>query len=226
MVNVSVVIPTFNEAGNISPLTAALEKALSDTEYEIIFVDDNSPDQTADKIRSLNDFSKRIQLIERKGKLGLSSAVKEGVHVAKGKWILVMDSDLSHSPVTARELLNKKNGYNLVIASRNITGGGADKWPVTRDLISKGADLLCRPLVGNRTSDPLSGFFLIEKDILLKTKIRVKGYKILLNILHDNQDLLIQDVPYVFGPRFSGKTKLDAREIINYLFDLFRIKFR
>jgi dolichol-phosphate mannosyltransferase len=221
----SVIIPTYNEAGNVKLLSKRLRAAFNGVDHEIIFVDDNSPDQTAEMIRSLPEFSKSIFLIQRPAKLGLSSAVDEGAKSAKGEWILVMDADLSHSPETAKSLFEKKEGNDLVVASRNISGSQKVRWPVSRDMISKGAEALCRPLVGNHTTDPLSGFFMIRREILQKTKVRVRGYKILLNILHDNPALNIADIPYSFGPRYSGKTKLDKGEIINYLFDLARIKF-
>lgn len=224
MVRISIVIPTFNESGNVKPLCEAIADAFSGIDYEIVFVDDGSPDGTSDAIRSLPGFGKKIKLVERAGKLGLASAVADGAKIASGDWILVMDGDLSHPPEIARKMYDSREGADLVIASRNISGGGKSKeWSASRDFISKGAEALCRPIVGNRTTDPLSGFFLIRNEIFEKTRIRVKGYKILLNLIHDNMNLNIRDVPYVFEARFSGKTKLDLAEIINYIFDLVRI---
>jgi len=224
MMQLSIVIPTYNESGNVRPLSEAIAKAFSGIGYEIVFVDDGSPDGTSGAIRSLPGYGKTIKLIERTGKLGLASAVAEGAKAAVGDRVLVMDGDLSHPPEIAREMFDSRNDADLVVASRNISGGGKSKeWSASRDMISKSAEALCRPIVGNRTTDPLSGFFLAKKDIFEKTRIRVKGYKILLNLVHDNPKTTIKDIPYVFKARFSGKTKLDLTEIINYLFDLARL---
>jgi len=228
MVLLSIVVPTYNEKGNVSLLAERIAKAFSDIEYEIIFVDDKSPDGTADVIRSIPGFGKneKIRLIERSGKLGLASAVVEGSKAAHGEWILVMDGDLSHPPETARKMFDARGDADLVVASRNISGGGKGKaWNAHRDLISRSAESLCRPFVGNRTSDPLSGFFLVRKAILARTRVRVNGYKILLNLIYDNPEIRIKDIPYIFMARFSGKTKLDGAEIANYVFDLGRLAF-
>ncbi len=226
MVLLSIVVPTYNEKGNVLPLAEGIAKAFSDVEYEIVFVDDNSPDGTAGAIRSLPDFGKKIKLVPRAGKLGLASAVRDGAESASGEWILVMDGDLSHPPETARKMFDSREGYDLVIASRNISGGGKSKeWNASRDAISKSAEAMCRPFVARRTSDPLSGFFLVKKEILSRTRVRVKGYKILLNLIYDNPKIRIKDIPYIFMARFSGKTKLDVTEIANYVFDLGRLVF-
>lgn len=216
----SIILPTYNEQSNITPLITSLSKSFQGVKYEIIFVDDNSPDNTARTIRSLPGFNKIIKLIQRAGKLGLASAVSEGVEAAKGEWILVMDGDLSHPPEVARKMFDLKEKFDLVIASRNVHGSGNHTFSTHRNFISKGAEFLCRPFVGNKTTDPMSGFFLIQKDIFNKTKIRVKGYKILLNLLYDNPKLKIKDIPYTFAARHSGKTKLNSMEVINYIFDL------
>jgi dolichol-phosphate mannosyltransferase len=226
MVLVSLVIPTYNEAGNVRPLAEAIAKAFGGIDYEIIFVDDKSPDGTAKAITGLPDFGKKIRLIERPGKLGLASAVVEGAASASGRWILVMDGDLSHPPETARKMFDSRDDADLIVASRNALGGGKSSgWSASRDLISRSAEILCKPFVDNRTSDPLSGFFLIKRGILTNTKIRVRGYKILLNIIFDNPGMKISDVPYIFEPRLSGVTKLNSAEIATYVFDLGRLAF-
>lgn len=224
MISLSIIIPTYNEAGNIKPLFDGLSSAFAPITHEIIFVDDASPDGTAEVIRSLYGFGKTVSLLKRPRKLGLASAVMDGVRIAKGEWLLVMDSDLSHPPETARLLFEKRKSADLVIASRNAKGGGK-KWAASRDIISKGAEFLCRPFVNSRTTDPMSGFFLVKKTILAGTRVRVRGYKILLNILYDNPKIPIAEVPYVFRPRHSGKTKLGVSEIVNYLLDLARLLF-
>ncbi|VVC03752.1 Glycosyltransferase AglE [Candidatus Bilamarchaeum dharawalense] len=223
MTNLSIIIPTYNEKGNIAPLMKLLSATFKDTDYEVIFVDDNSPDGTADTIRSQKDFGKAVKLVTRSGKLGLATAVQAGVKIASATWLLIMDGDLSHPPQIARKMFDLKDDFDLIVASRNIGKTGDRNLAAHRDFISKTAEFLCRPLIGNSTSDPMSGFFLIKKNIFEKTKIRVRGYKILLNILHDNTKIKIKDFPYTFALRYSGKTKLGVREVINYLFDLIRL---
>jgi len=218
----SVIVPTYNESGNIIRLSKAIGKAFSGVDYEVVFIDDNSQDNTAAIIRSLPGFGRTIKLLERSGKLGLASAVAAGAKKARGKWIIVMDADLSHPPQTARVLFDNRGSEGIVIASRN-GNGGKKNLSVQRDLFSRGAELLAKPFVNGSTADPLSGFFLLKRDILTRTNIMVKGYKILLNILYDNPELAVTDIPYTFYARHSGKTKLDLREILNYPADLMRL---
>ncbi|MFH1785012.1 MAG: polyprenol monophosphomannose synthase [Candidatus Micrarchaeota archaeon] len=224
MVVLSIIVPVYNEKYNVALLAKSLLNVFKKTKFEIIFVDDSSPDGTADTIRSLKGFGNRIKLVERSGKLGLATAVVEGVKAAKGKLLLVMDGDLSHPPEIAYKLFLASKNYDLVIASRNVTGKRTHT--SHRDFISMGAESLCRPLIGNKFTDPMSGFFLVKKNIISHTNIRVKGYKILLNLLHDNKDLKVKELPYIFGARYSGETKLDLNEGLAYLFDLFRLILR
>ena len=223
MTSLSIIIPTYNEKGNISLLSTSISTAFDGLNYEIIFVDDGSPDGTVKVIRSLVGFGKTIKLVERPGKFGLASAAAVGARAAKGEWVLVMDGDLSHPPEVARRLFDSRARADLIIASRNIDGSAGHEISTHRDFISNGAEFLSRPFVGNRTTDPMSGFFLVKKEFFEKTRIRVRGYKILLNLIYDNPQLKILDVPYIFAARHSGKTKLNLMEVINYLFDLVRL---
>lgn len=221
----SIIIPTYNESGNIGLLVSGLRKEFSGIDYEIVFVDDNSPDGTADVIRKLQGYGKAVVLIVRKGKLGLAGAVLEGGKFARGEWVLVMDADLSHPPRIAHGLYDQKKNAELIIGSRNISEKGRKTLPAHRDFISKGAEFLCRPLIGGKVSDPMSGLFMIKRSILLNSPPRIKGYKILLNLIYDNKKIKIAEVPYTVEPRHSGKTKLDSSEIIQYVLDLGRIVF-
>ena len=211
----SIIIPTYNERENIPMLIRKLEGLPS--RHEIIVVDDNSPDGTAQAVESLNNPS--VRLIKRKEK-GLSGAIVAGVSAAKGENIMVMDADLSHPPELVPEFLSKLKDHDLVIGKRTRV----ERWPFHRKMISKGAEFLAG-LLGIRVPDPLSGFFAMRKKAFRKTRIRTKGYKILLNILYDNPGLTIAEIPYVFKNRYKGKTKLGYPEIFNYLLDLWRIRF-
>jgi len=226
MVTLSIVIPVYNEKGNIVKLVESISNVFKAVEYEVIFVDDNSPDGTATIVKELEGFGKNIRLVERAGKFGLSSAVATGVKAASAEIVIIMDGDLSHPPETAYEMFKSSEGYDLVIASRKAEGSGDHDFAFHRDIISKAAESLSRPFVGKRTTDPMSGFFLVKKSIFEKTKIRVKGYKILLNIIHDNPNLKILEIPYTFQARYSGKTKLTFSEIVNYVFDLGRLAWK
>jgi len=223
----SAIIPTYNEAGNISLLLRLLSEAFKGTgiDYEIIVVDDNSQDGTALEIRKLTAKSPRIRLIERKGKLGLTSAIVTGAKAAKGDSLIIMDADLSHPPEAVVILAKKLETNDLVIASRLMKGGKVENWPTHRKIISKGADTLSRIFISTKVTDPMSGFFAIKKEFFEKTKFRTKGYKLLLNILADNKNIRIAEIPYTFKDRHSGKTKLGNLEIITYVGDLMRIRF-
>jgi dolichol-phosphate mannosyltransferase len=211
----SIIIPTYNERENIPVLIRKLGELPSS--HEIIVVDDNSPDGTADAVEKLDNPS--VQLVRRKEK-GLSGAIVAGVSAAKGENIIVMDADLSHPPELVPEFLSKLKDHDLVIGKRTKV----EHWQFHRKMISKGAEFLAG-LLGIKAPDPLSGFFAMRKKAFLKTRIRTKGYKILLNIIYDNPDLKIAEIPYIFKGRYKGKTKLGYPEISNYLLDLWRIRF-
>lgn len=220
----SVIIPTYNERGNVEALIPRLA-ALLPPGSEIIIVDDNSPDGTAAAVEALAAKCP-VRVVKRQGKLGLTSAVVAGAAAAKGGSIAVMDADLSHPPEKVPELAAALADCDIAIGSRLIAGGGVERWPFHRRLISWGAESLARILLGVRVSDPMSGFFAVRKSVFVKTKFRTKGYKLLLNILADNPRIRVREIPYVFSDRHAGETKLGAAEIVNYLLDLFRIALR
>ena len=220
----SIIIPTYNERGNILHLIALLEAVVEDA-HEIIVVDDNSPDGTADAALKASKKFPAVRLLKREGKAGLSSAVMAGVSAAKGERILVMDADISHPPELVPKMAAALKDCDLVIGSRMLPGGGVKSWPIHRRLISFGAELLARLAVGVKVSDPLSSFFAMRRETFAATRVRTKGYKILLNILADNRAFRIIEIPYVFSDRKAGRTKLGAMEIFRYAADLARIRF-
>ncbi len=221
---ISVLIPTYNEKDNMRPLLTALSACLP-PDHEIIVIDDNSPDGTGDEVKALSAGDKRIRLLERGGKSGLTSAITDGFAESKGDAIVVMDADLSHPPEVVPALAGRLGSADLVVGSRLIEGGKVERWPMHRRVISKAADALARLLLGVKISDPLSGFFAIRRDAMARTRFRTKGYKLLLNILADNPRLRIIEAPYVFRDRHAGATKLGMREVVRYVFDLLRIRF-
>ncbi|MFH0885419.1 MAG: polyprenol monophosphomannose synthase [Candidatus Micrarchaeota archaeon] len=223
---ISAIIPTYNEKENVGLLLSGLSSAIGSTgqDYEIIVVDDNSPDGTASLVMALSKKDPRIRLVKRDGKLGLTSAVKEGVLASRGDRIIVMDADMSHPPEMVPLLARTLDRADLVIGSRLIKGGGVENWPLHRRLISRAADFLAHVLLGIRCTDPLSGFFAVRKDVFLRTRFRTLGYKLLLNLLADNPGIRVIELPYTFRDRHAGKTKLGSGEMVQYLFDLFRIR--
>lgn len=221
---ISVIIPTYNERGNVPLLVSRLAAVLPE-ESEIIVVDDNSPDGTGAVVEKLSSRFPALRLVRRAGKQGLTSAIIAGVSAARGDRVVVMDADLSHPPEKVPMLAAALGRCDLAIGSRMLEGGGVKSWPFHRKLISQGAELLARLLLGVKVSDPMSGFFAARKAIFTRMRLRTSGYKILLNILADNPHILVAEIPYIFRDRTAGETKLGAAEVAAYLFDIVRIKF-
>ncbi len=224
----SIIIPTYNESENIKPLFNRIAKALANTEYEIIFVDDNSMDGTIDKIKEITSKHNNIKLIIRKNKQGLSSAILKGFESAQGQIIAVMDADLQHPPELLPKMFKKiKEGYDIVIASRYIKGGKIEKWNFNRKIVSKAAALITRITIpkARKIKDPLSGFFMLKKQVIENADINPIGFKILLEIITKGEYRKITEIPYTFEPRRRGKSKFSTKEIINFLTQLIRLIF-
>ncbi len=225
---ISIVVPTYNERGNIPALLERLRKALNDRgiAYEVIIVDDNSPDGTADVAQELSKIHP-VKVVRRPGKLGLSSAVLDGLKVAEGEYIVVMDADLQHPPEVIPEMIEAaENGCDIVIASRYVAGGSVGNWSILRKLISKGAILLAHILLpqSRRVRDPMSGFFLFRREVLEDVKnLNPRGFKILLEVLVKGKYSSVCEVPFRFGRRFKGESKLSSKEIVNYVLHLLEL---
>ena len=178
------IIPTYNELGNLEELVRRTSSACSHTgmNFEIIIVDDNSPDGTGARAEEMGEtFS--VKVVHRAGKLGLSTAVMDGFKVARGSIFVVMDADLSHPPEKISEMVERiaKGGADMVIGSRYVEGGHVENWPFHRRMISKTATLLARGLT--KVKDPMSGFFAIKKEVWEGVELIPIGYKIGLEIL-------------------------------------------
>lgn len=219
---ISIIIPAYNELDNLPILVKKIDAALK-KDYQIIIVDDNSPDGTAEVAEDLAR-KYNITLVKREGKLGLASAVIAGVEKAEAGDIIVMDADLSHPPEKLPEFIDALESYDLVIGSRNVSGGKVKTWPIHRKMVSAGATIMANIIIGANISDPMSGFFGIKKKIIQNTTIKVKGYKILMNILAKNPKIKIKEIPYIFQDRLYGQTKLDHKEMFNYVLDLIKLK--
>lgn len=219
-IDATIVLPTYNEAKNLPSVCKEISEVLKEYRYEILVVDDNSPDGTWKVAEKLSE-KYPIRVIRRYGKLGLSSAILTGFYNAKSEYVIVMDADLQHEGELLPQMIKilKEEHCDLVIGSRYITNGSIDKkWPLKRRIDSKLATLLARPLTS--INDPMSGFFGIRKSLLEKIDQNwlLIGYKLLLEILVkcDGQ-VKICEIPMRFRPRLYGDTKLNKKEIFNYL---------
>ena len=221
---VSIIIPTYNESQNILKILRTISKHIpKNISTEAIVVDDNSPDGTGKIVEEyLKDFKKvagyTINIIHRKAKDGLSSAILNGIQNAKGETIVVMDSDFSHPPQIIPKMIEAFKQYqcDLVVASRYITEGKIEGWTVKRKLMSKIAIMIAKKGLGVKIKDPMSGFFAFKKNIIKELNFDVLGYKFLLEILVKTKGINIKEIPYTFENRKFGSSKLDSSIIIDY----------
>ena len=225
---ISLIIPTYNERDNITPLLKRLERALAGYNYEVVFIDDNSADGTAEVAASLAD-KYPVRVIVRKNKRGLASAVVDGLSHVSGKIIAVMDADLQHPPEVLHDLLKEmEKGADIVIASRYVKGGGYPGWSLSRRIVSRGAIFLSHLLLPTtrQVSDPTTGFFVFKKEAVAGAKLKPLGYKILLEILIAGKFNKLAEVPYTFGTRGGGESKLNAGQQVAYLRHIFSLMKR
>ena len=219
----SLVIPTFNERLNVSPLLGEIETALAGLSWEVVFADD-SMDGTDELIAHLARRDPRVRLRHRTANLGgLAGAVVEGVEAARGAYLCVLDADLQHPPAAIPAMLAaaRNRSADIVIASRYCAGGspGGLDGPL-RHLFSLGLRLLTKVLFPERlrgVTDPLGGFFLVRRSLVQGVELHPMGYKILLEILVRSPWQTIAEVPYEFRPRRGGTSKANLREGLRFL---------
>jgi dolichol-phosphate mannosyltransferase len=220
---ISIVLPTYNEADNLNNIVTDIFRMLPDA--QVVIVDDNSPDGTgksADKLAKKHN----IKVVHRPMKMGLGPAIAEGFRSADGEIIGVMDADGSHPADLILKLVRPliDGVADIVIGSRKVKGGGVENWGMHRRFISWGATIMAKPIA--RVSDPLSGFFVLKKELVFDKNFKTKGYKILLEILAKQRHARVMEVPYIFNERAQGYSKLGAKENFNYLIDLSRLYLR
>lgn len=227
----SLVIPTYNEAENLPVLLERLTRALVTCRggYELIVVDDDSPDGTWRVAESLRARHPQLAIIRRTaGERGLAPAVVEGWRVARGERLGVMDADLQHPPELLVELLAafEDPEVDVAIASRYTARGERLRWSPIRKWLSRGASNLAQavlPPQAHSVTDPMSGYFLLRRRVLDGAVLRPRGYKILLEVLGAGRYRRVVDVPYQFGPRYRGASKLGSRVMLDYLEQLWRL---
>ncbi len=227
----SLVIPTFNESKNILPLVEQLERLLDPIlgeSYELIVVDDDSPDRTWEIVLAASAEHPRVRVMRRRGERGLSTAVVRGWQAARGAVLGVMDADLQHPPeVNLRLLAEIERGADLATASRHVEGGGVSDWSFGRRVLSRGAQLiglLLLPSVLGRLSDPMSGYFMLRRSTVAGVKLDPLGYKILIEVVARGRAAWIGEVGYVFQERREGQSKVTWRLYVQYLKHLLKLR--
>lgn len=210
----SIVVPTFNELRNVRELVRRLETAIGSSGWEVIFVDDDSPDGTSNEVRNMAQSDPRVRCLQRVGRRGLSTACIEGMLAASAPIIAVMDADLQHDETILPKMVSEieQGGADIVIGTRYAEGGSTGDWKESRIKMSKLATMASRIILKQPVSDPMSGFFMLQRKVLETTVHGLSGlgFKILLDILATvKQQLLIAEVPYRFRERFAGESKLD-----------------
>jgi len=216
-----VVIPTLNEAGNVELLLDKLGIALAGIEWEAIFVDDGSTDGTPEILTRIAQSDRRVRMIRRMGRRGLSSAVVEGALASTTPVIAVIDADLQHDEQILPDLYRAvAGGHELAIGTRYASNGSTGDWNESRLKISRFATALASPIMKTQLSDPMSGLFAVRRDVLLEAAPRLSnvGYKILLDLVASAQrPLKVAEVGYVFGTRQHGESKLDEMVALEYI---------
>ena len=223
LLELSVVVPTFNEARNIPILVERIDQSLAGIEWELIVVDDNSPDGTAAIARELARRDRRVRVLHRVGRRGLASACIEGMLATSGPCLAVIDGDLQHDETLMPEMLGvlRAGTADCVVGSRYQAEGGVAGWDERRVSMSRFATQLAKLLTRVELSDPMSGFFMIRRDAVapLVPKLSGVGFKILLDImLTAHRTLRVAELPYHFRPRERDESKFDTRAAYDFAY--------
>ncbi len=228
----SLIIPTYNEGDNVPEIVSILSQLLDSVipgEYELIVVDDNSPDGTWKIAQDLTSEYSQLRVMRREAEKGLSTAVIRGWQVARGKVFGVIDADLQHPPEILLQLWQEmEQGADLAVASRHVEGGGVSEWSVIRRFLSRGAQMLgliILPEVIGRLSDPMSGYFMVRRDAIVGKSLSPVGYKILIEVTGRGAIRWIGEVGYVFRERQAGASKVTWKQYIEYIQHLLKLRF-
>ena len=232
-VSFSLIVPTYNESKNLAKLVEILTQLLNNyfnDNYELIIVDDDSPDLTWQVGLDLLPNYPQLRVMRRQGEKGLSTAVIRGWQASKGENLGVIDGDLQHPPETLLKMLDEMTkGADLVVASRHVEGGGVSDWGFIRRFLSRGAQmlgLLILPNVIGRVSDPMSGYFMVRRSAIANYPMNPLGYKILIEVLGRGNIANVAEVGYVFQERQEGESKVTWRQYVDYILHLLRLRSR
>ncbi|MGB6056904.1 MAG: glycosyltransferase [Microthrixaceae bacterium] len=218
---VSVITPTYNEAENIPILVERIHEALSDTPHEIIISDDDSPDRTWEVGERIGATDPSVRVMRRFHDPGLSNSVLDGMAMARGEVLVVIDADLQHDTKVLGQMVGqvRSGEVDVCVGSRSVSGGGYGDWAPSRRFVSWVATLIARLMLRVPVSDPMSGYFAVSRRAYEQTAadINPKGFKILLEFVGRNRNLKIGEVGYEFSNRMHGETKLNRSVIRSYL---------
>ncbi len=232
-VKFSIVIPTYNESENIADMIALLSKELATSvgdSYEIIVVDDDSPDRTWEIVAALGESDPRIIAVRRTQERGLATAVVRGFQVSRGDVLGVIDGDLQHPPEVVCALWAKMNaGSDVVVASRYVEGAGVGDWSLLRQGVSRVARLiawLLLPGVLGQITDPMSGCFMVKRSVVIGVPLNPVGYRTLVEVLGRTQPTAVSEVGYSFNPRSKGRSKANLGICWDDFIHLVKLRFR
>ena len=223
----AVVLPTYNERGNVAAMVERLDAALDGIGWEAIFVDDDSTDGTADELRQIGMADRRIRVIQRIGRRGLASAAIEGMCATSAPVVAVMDADHQHEPALLRTMLAaiREGGCDLAVGSRFTAGASTEGWNAPeREKASTLANSLARKVTGVALTDPMSGYFMLRTELLRRDAPRLSGigFKLLLDILATvDAPLRVKEFPLAFAARAEGESKLDRTVMFEFLVGLY-----
>lgn len=219
----AVIIPTFREAGNIEELVQRLHRCLASVQWEAIFVDDDSSDNTAALVRELSMRHPNLRCIERIGRRGLSSACVEGVLSTSAPYVAIMDADLQHDETLLPAMLQQLQAdadLDIVIGSRHVAGGSLGDWDEQRATISRWATRLSHLVLPRTLRDPMSGFFMLRRQVFMAAvrQLSSVGFKLLVDLFASSpRPLRFLELPYRFRTRHAGESKLDSQVAWDYL---------
>ena len=234
MIELSVVVPTYNERPNVGELVRRLHAVLPGDRWEVVFVDDDSPDGTATELRAMAQTDPQVRCIHRLGRRGLSRAVIEGVLSTAAPVIAVIDADLQHDETVLPAMLARLKGdaarppADVVVGSRYAAGGSLEGWDAERARMSRFATALANRMVFTGLTDPMSGFFMMRRETfdLAVRRLSGEGYKLLLDLLASMPGpVRVAEVPYSFRPRMAGESKLDSAVLWEFSLLLIDKKF-
>ncbi len=231
LIRFSLVIPTYKESQNIQKSIEILSQLLDEIiprEYELIVVDDNSPDRTWKLAQELTSAYPQLRVMRRVKEKGLSTAVIRGWQMARGEILGVIDADGQHPPEVLLRLWQEiEQGADLAVASRHVDGGGVSEWSLMRRILSRGAQMLgliILPEVLGRLSDPMSGYFLLRRSCMVARSLSPIGYKILLEVVARGRIRSIAEVGYVFQERQEGESKVSWKQYFEYIQHLLKLR--
>ena len=228
MVQVSIILPTYNERESLPILIENIFHVLKvyQKKFEVIVVDDHSPDKTYVVAREIARKKSWVRVIRRIHDKGLSSAILAGFSASKGDYLIAMDSDMQHDVAILPQMIQAfEEKFDIVIGSRKVNGGGIENWTFIRKTISWVASSMAKLILPFDVQDPMSGYFGFTRHIFekLSSSINPKGFKLLLEFIAISNGLRIKEIGYIFRDRQFGKSKLSTGIIINYLIALYEL---